>query len=267
MSGPSPTWYARDVRTKLGLGWGPIDPEDVCAALAIRVFEEDLGQSKTEAGALVLSLKGRLGIVVNQQTPYSSRKRFTIAHELGHACIPAHADQAKWCAAGDINAYRSDQRIEREANEFAAELLLPERTMRERLQQSSPSVSLFKVLAEEFGTSLTATACRIVALADSTPCAVVLVAGDRVVWTFTSPRFREAADIIHKGDLLPEATLAAATLKGQPPPSGPQPVPASAWLRRGESIGGSLLEEVVPFPNLGQALSFIELPLSEGGVD
>lgn len=56
--------------------------------------------------------------------PDDVRTRFTIAHELGHAVLPWHLGNAE-CAMFNGQEYGRRSRFEKEADEFAAELLLP----------------------------------------------------------------------------------------------------------------------------------------------
>ena len=63
------------------------------------------------------------------------RRRFTLAHEIGHWIC--HCDEgrapvqaASYCRAVDVSD-AADRTLEREANVFAAELLMPERTVRD----------------------------------------------------------------------------------------------------------------------------------------
>lgn len=76
--------------------------------------------------------KKRPRILVNS-TPPLRRRRFTLAHELGHILIPWHmgtiVDDAQYVIAGTAIEYRRDialyRQMEGEANAFAAELLMP----------------------------------------------------------------------------------------------------------------------------------------------
>ena len=62
------------------------------------------------------------------------RHRFTIAHELGHWICHAHRDvgeeQPTFCRSQDLSQ-DADRDLEREANVFGAELLMPEAAVRE----------------------------------------------------------------------------------------------------------------------------------------
>lgn len=66
--------------------------------------------------------------------PPLRRHRFTIAHEIGHwvcHCLEGHAAtlEPSYCRSVDIQ-HDVDRKIEREANIFAAELLMPEAAVR-----------------------------------------------------------------------------------------------------------------------------------------
>lgn len=82
------------------------------------------------------------------------RHRYTIAHEIGHwIChvlgAPAGAEPSpSYCRAADLSQ-DADRVLEREANVFAAELLMPEQAVR-NAWSSTPQVDL---VASHFGVS------------------------------------------------------------------------------------------------------------------
>jgi hypothetical protein len=101
--------------------------------LGLRIEERDLGDC---SGVLIPS--ERLIVVsateaVSGETP-TRRRRFTIAHELGHWICHARPDPnaaaASYCRAHDLEQ-DVDRDLEREANVFGAELLMPEAAVRE----------------------------------------------------------------------------------------------------------------------------------------
>ncbi len=103
------------------------------------------------------------------------RKRFTIAHELGHMLVHASSD-VLFDKKDDFVYFRDDnsstglQPREIEANAFAAELLMPYEVLLDRIAQLG-GVDLIadddkvKHLAEEFDVSFTAMSVRIDSLA------------------------------------------------------------------------------------------------------
>ena len=88
-------------------------------------------------------------IVVNAEEA-EARQRFTLAHELGHwvcHCVDRR-DQPVFCRHRDLDL-SSDRALEREANVFAAELLMPEPDVRAAFARGGE----VKELASEFGVS------------------------------------------------------------------------------------------------------------------
>jgi hypothetical protein len=100
------------------------------------IAEDLLGLSIGEDEALPVSgmlLPAERQIWVNAREAQESpgRRRFTVAHELGHwvcQCLEGRTAPV-YCRAEDVDA-STDRTLEREANVFAAELLMPEQAVR-----------------------------------------------------------------------------------------------------------------------------------------
>ena len=110
----------------------PVPVESIAEdLLGLRIEEDDLGEC---SGMLIPA--ERL-IVVNASEAMSGetptrRHRFTIAHELGHwICHARGAEDAQpsYCRSQDVSQ-DTHRAIEREANVFGAELLMPESAVR-----------------------------------------------------------------------------------------------------------------------------------------
>ena len=86
------------------------------------------------------------------------RHRFTIAHELGHWICHAKGmdDPPTFCRAQDISQ-DADRALEREANVFGAELLMPEAAVREAWAAVPDAAEV----ASQFGVSLLAARWRL----------------------------------------------------------------------------------------------------------
>ena len=86
------------------------------------------------------------------------RRRFTLAHEVGHwVCQVLEGKTAPvYCRPGDVTE-AADRALEREANVFAAELLMPE----ELVAQEFPRVATAAEIAEWFGVSTEAMSWRL----------------------------------------------------------------------------------------------------------
>jgi hypothetical protein len=88
-------------------------------------------------------------IVVARGSP-ARRRRLTIAHELGHLMLPWHAGQALACDTP--TAWYEAGSTESEANEFAAELLMPSAWIRDNVERAQ-SISELLALTEVANTS------------------------------------------------------------------------------------------------------------------
>ena len=113
------------------------------------------------------------------------RRRFTIAHELGHWELHAAYSQFL-CDAEDMRDYGRSP-LEVEANCFAAELLMPNSHFRAACGSHEPSMALIASLADDFQTTLTSTAIR---FADVSKRRVVVVyyQNNIVRWSYSDPK-------------------------------------------------------------------------------
>jgi hypothetical protein len=182
----------------------------------------------------------RLRVRKNLSPP--GKRRFAIAHELGHLALKHDPGQPAECSDKEfLRWYKGQSDKEAQANVFAAELIMPEELFAPRATGTVPSFDLIESLASEFQTTLTATAIRYVQLCGH-KCAIVCSADSRVAWSWPSPEFHYwikqdtelrahsyAIDFFHKG---PDA----AEMREM------QEVPRNAWID-GESMQDSIREQ------------------------
>lgn len=110
---------------------------------------------------LVMDPNKAWGSIVLAQGRRPERRRFSIGHELGHFLIPTHKPQAGQpfsCSLadlrlGDVREQDRRQRMEAEANRFAAHLLMPPARIRANHRSRQPDLSEVVRLASEFGVS------------------------------------------------------------------------------------------------------------------
>lgn len=121
------------------------------------------------------------------------RTRFSFAHELGHYFIERHRVYLMkgGPAHGSRSEFLSDVNVEREADSFAAGLLMPSRLMRPLVNASELSFRRVREIAGLSKTSLVSTMIRSVSLSDF-PCAAVGIREETVAWSFLSPPLLEA---------------------------------------------------------------------------
>ena len=148
--------YARDLLKSIGIDKPPIRPRAIAETMNIPIKEFDAGNSYE--GCLI-RCGDVLGIMINTAIKYEPRKNFTIAHEIGHAEIPHHKGHEYQCVSDSIGM-GSGNNLEREANEFASELLMPALFIVEQAQKSEIGLNLVKSIAEKCETSLTSSAIR-----------------------------------------------------------------------------------------------------------
>lgn len=110
----------------------PIDPIKLSNELGIKVYNAKF--SEDNISGLVAKRDNNIVILVSQgDSPV--RKRFTIAHELGHHLLHMQNTNKEEFIDKDVDMYRSEEtegvawsnsnREEVEANNFAAALLMP----------------------------------------------------------------------------------------------------------------------------------------------
>jgi len=165
---------------------GALRLEDVAQPLGLSLKEVD---SDGFDGALVRRASGVGGrILVKRNIREHTRKRFTVAHEIGHYLLHKASDSMS-CGAKDIaNWTNVEINPEHEADEFASELLLPSAEMKSHTGNQWPSLQLVSNLAREFDASLMATIRKYCDVATQS-CAGVWVEGSRVRWFVPSPSF------------------------------------------------------------------------------
>lgn len=171
--------------------------------------------------------KGKRGIIRTQiGIREEGRKRFAIAHELGHWFLhEAESQQIYKCTEEQMREYKGSP-LEVEANIFASELLMPTVLFRPRAQDEEPRLDAVKSLASLFKTSLTATGIKFVDT-NRHECILVMSTNGKVNWS--KQRANRSGLRIEKGMALHPESLAfhvAATL-GQ---SGPEVVVPEVWI-------------------------------------
>jgi Zn-dependent peptidase ImmA (M78 family) len=103
-------------------GPSEIDVELIAAHLGVLTKRAAL---EHEEGRLVRAANH--GVISVNDGAYRSQKwRFVSAHELGHFLRHADVDQFALCTDTDLHTWYQSSGRETEANDFAAELLMPE---------------------------------------------------------------------------------------------------------------------------------------------
>jgi len=240
----SPSELAFRLLDRLGIQGKP-DLAQIGERIGLRIEEVD---AQAFEGSLVRALNGPKGIIAVKKTIREpTRKRFTIAHEIGHYIIPSHRTLENVCTTGMVETWLENLlKPESEANEFAVELLLPARHVRGPLRLGDPSVDTIARVANQFETSLTATALRFIDLTDLA-CAVVWSERNRARWY----RRSKALPFYLPKEILPCAgSYASRVANGQVAQKDFAEVPSETWLDHRDTDGVErVLEHSIQLPN------------------
>lgn len=184
------------------------------------------------------------------------RRRFSIAHELGHLYIPTHdARRAGWCGddAMAASAQHGDS-LEWEANDFATELLMPGHLFRHDAAKHVPAFTDVAALAEPscYDVSITAAALRYVELTREC-CALVSSRRGEIEWVSRSESF--VYRISRRGDALPPTSIAAFGSEGGVPE--PQVLDPFTWLEFDQRNPLEVFESTHVVPSQELVLSLV----------
>ena len=136
----------------------PVKIEEIAKSLGLKVipyaFDDDI------SGTLIIDQN----VIGFNQTESRVRRRFTIAHEVGHYILhkdkkPIFLDKLFRLNSSSSSSSEQNQELEMEANIFAASILMPESLMRKEVENIDfdfASEEAIKYLARVFDVSSTA---------------------------------------------------------------------------------------------------------------
>ncbi len=212
--------------------------------------------------------RGRAVIAVNSRA-HRYRRRFTIAHELGHWMFDradvAHVFTEDAWSEDSVLAPPVDDgphsdwyedRPEQRANRWAAELLMPESFFAPDAAGRALSFDTVRDLARRYRTSLTATALRLIDLGSDPSMLICSRRNQRYKW------FKRGAGVPR--DMWPhseaqEGTVAYDLLDRLPGNPNPVDAPAEAWIKRQDAWWYRLTEHSIPVGN-GEVLTLLSWP-------
>jgi hypothetical protein len=257
---PTGQIYAKAMLDELGIV-GLADVREVAAQLKLELNEVDVDGFD---GALIRAEGVSFGaIAVRRGILEDGRKHFTIAHEIGHYVLPGHDKCDDVCLDTDVGNWSdASKQLEREADEFAAELLIPTSYARPRFSEMPPSLQTISAVATDCRASLSATAWRYCDLAPYA-CAIVWTKESRIAWSRATAEF---GFFIEWGKYLEKGTFARALFEGgKTEGESPSPVRADLWLdSRRLNDGAEILEQSIFLRSYRSVLSllWIKEPIS-----
>jgi Zn-dependent peptidase ImmA (M78 family) len=242
-------------------------PENLSVLEIVSALELELRHVQADGfeGALIRAKDIPVGaIVVRDSIREGGRRNFTIAHEIGHFVLPGHDQASLACTASDVANWASAsarKELEREADEFAAELLMPASLVDSISQGVPPSLQVIEKIARQAGASLSAAAWRYCDLATE-KCAVVWSTEGVIQWSKRAPRF---PFFLAKGKPVEDGTFAAACFAGEKVPGRPREIRSDLWIGP-SSLGAParLLEQSKPLPSYHSVISLLWIEEADG---
>lgn len=262
---------AKKVIDELGIS-EPTDLQylkEICMYRKVFVREENLEGAEARLTVTENTSEVEAIISVKPNMSYETRTRFSIAHELGHFEMHKDIKSAISCNEASLNEWfgkQEYQQRETQANEFASELLMPEKFIKKELNIDRPSLNLVEELAEKYDCSYIAVARRLIDLTDE-GCAIVFFRKNRILYHISSKCFKDQRYWIAPGP-LDSQTFAHDVANGKEGGSRMSMVDASGWIDTSnmkswqcEKIAdATVLEQSRYFSKLDLGISLIQLP-------
>ena len=168
--------------------------EELCRRFDIQSIGE-LETAGFEAALIMDELKASGAILVAAGTR-PERRRYSIAHELGHFLLPSHRPSTACgfeCELADLHLVDPKdrdrrRRVEAEANRFAAHLLMPPDQVRTGIGRTGSNHESIVAMARDFGVSKEAMA-RSWVDAHREPVAALVMHGGRIIRRYRNEDF------------------------------------------------------------------------------
>ena len=245
---------------ELGIRSLPVDPFAIAESRSIVV--EAKPDAAPGVSGMLLRHGDTFGILYATHVSSDGFQKFSVAHELGHYFLEGHVDHV--LPTGGHHAshagFVSADPYEREADNFAAGLLMPSNLFRRAMGNHEPGIAAVESVAALCGTSLTATAIRYAELTDDA-VAVVVSTGRRIDYCCLSATMKSLPQITwpRRGSAVPRGT-ATAQLSSDPAriaraDRAEAGIDIVDWLDGTRSVDG--IEEVIGLGSYGKALTVV----------
>ena len=193
-------------------------------------------------------------ITINKNIKEVGQKNFTIAHELGHFLLDKK--QYCGCSRAEIMSASAMERIEREANVFAAGLLMPEEWVRQEIKWEGEGIGVMKKMSEKFSVSLSSAGIRYTQ-AGKMPMALIATKDDKVIWSSINKQF--PFRFVKKGQKTNQYSDVFVHYRGEIITPEPHEIISDAWFQNDFNFESEirLMEQNFVMPNYGIVLTAI----------
>lgn len=184
-------------------------------------------------GRMVMK-NGKSIVSLNSNIEFPSKKRFVLAHELGHILLHADKEVTFSDDYSTLEAYRHGDQ-EKEANDFATELLMPEPLFKHACFKQKFGSELLRTLSDRFNTSITSTTYRYIDLGPHPICVFYSKDGKVQYWR-KSEEFRYWIPDINKLNVPTDSVAHEYYSKGTiySKKDSDQQISKSTWFELGE---------------------------------
>lgn len=246
-AGANPKKLAEAIVKQLPPGIRAIPVREIAAAIDIYEIREAMLDG-LEGGLIVPENKANGAILVHADR-HETRKRYTIAHEIGHYVTPTHRSSSPdgfRCSRKDMNmespkAGDRHAKMEAEANQFAAELLMPDGLVTAFLRRKlGADLEHILAMADWFEVSKEAAARRYVERLD-VPAAIVFSCNGLIRYIKPNSSFPRLS--LWNGAAVPADCLSATSRSEIGRVTETVETPGHHWLEK--SAGLSLGEQTV----------------------
>jgi hypothetical protein len=211
---------------------------------------------------MLLRVGDSFAIAYATYLPNEGFQRFSVAHELGHYYLRGHVDHV--IGPNGVHhsraGFSSTDPHEKEADQFAAGLLMPRSLFVSSLRSAGDGLDAIRRMADVCKTSLTATAIRLSQCTDD-QVAVVISNQESIEYCFMSKRFRDLRGLawIKRGVPIPRRT-ATCRFVGDPrrildADQDESTVSLQEWFDDGPDI--QLVEQVIGLGSYGKVLTVL----------
>lgn len=194
----------------------PVCPIEIAERNDITV--EGMSSGQPGCSGMLVRNGNNFGILYSTDVKNDGFQRFSVAHELGHYFLPEHPENVLRHGPHLSKAgFSSSDPYEREADFFAAALLMPRALFQIACERVPEGLEGVLQLSEQCRTSITASAINYAKMAHA-PVAVILSIDGKVKCCFQSDNMKRArVGWCHKGDAVPSGSLTASILCGKTP--------------------------------------------------
>lgn len=211
-----------------------IDLDLIAYALNAKVNRTPL----SDCEGYIIGTEEKAIITINENAPVE-RQRFSLGHEIGHWVNDRNKNLTYRCDENDMrqrSPLKNDFRQQKEvrANQFSAQLIMPQHIVTSYLNLMEVTFELVRVLANEFSVSLTSAAIRVVELSP-VPCMLVC-------WSRQGQRRWFSRSPLVPDNLWPHKVIVKTQECFQP--CNAQEVDADTWIEAATSSDYTVMQSV-----------------------